>query len=307
MTNENTIKTIAKVMIAAAWADGSVSPEEINSLKDLLFQLPDMTASDWSELDIYIETPVGEAERIRLEEELIAQLKTPEDKALAIAALNEVVSADGSVSDSERAILEEIKPMIESADVAILGPLSRLMRGSINRRSQDAANAPNREVYLEDFTHNKIFYLVSRRLDLESEDISVSEPVLRKLSLAGGLMAHVAYVDQEVTEAEFDAMADILEAKWGASTVEAALVAEVAVSETSKGLDIYRLSREFFETTTAEQRVRFLDVLFAVADGDGRVSYEETEEIRLIAKMMKLTHRQFIDAKLNIPSERRSI
>ncbi len=302
MANENTIKTIAKVMIAAAWADGSVSPEEINSLKDLLFQLPDMTASDWLELDIYIETPVGEAERIRLEEELLVQLKTPEDKALAIAALNEVVSADGRVSDSERAVLEEIKPMIESADVAILGPLSRLMRGSINRRSQDAPNTPNREVYLEDFTHNKIFYLVSRRLELESEDISVSELVLRKLSLAGGLMAHVAYVDQEVTEAEFDAMADILEAKWSASIVEAALVAEVAVSETSQGLDIYRLSREFFETTTAEQRVRFLDVLFAVADGDGRVSYEETEEIRLIAKMLKLTHRQFIDAKLKIPS-----
>lgn len=302
MANENTIKTIAKVMIAAAWADGSVSPEEINSLKDLLFQLPDMTASDWSELDIYIETPVGEAERIRLEGELLVQLKTPEDKALAITALNEVVSADGRVSDSERAVLEEIKPMIESADVAILGPLSRLMRGSIKRRSQEAANAPNREVYLEDFTHNKIFYLVSRRLELESEDISVSEPVLRKLSLAGGLMAHVAYVDQEVTEAEFDAMADILEAKWGASTVEAALIAEVAVSETSQGLDIYRLSREFFETTTSEQRVLFLDVLFAVADGDGRVSYEETEEIRLIAKMLKLTHRQFIDAKLKIPS-----
>ena len=192
--------------------------------------------------------------------------------------------------------------MIESADVGILGPLSRLMRGSLNRRSQEAANAPNREVYLEDFTHNKIFYLVSRRLELESEDISVSEPVLRKLSLAGGLMANVAYVDQEVTEAEFDAMADILEAKWGASTVEAALVAEVAVSETSQGLDIYRLSREFFETTTAEQRVRFLDVLFAVADGDGRVSYEETEEIRMIAKILKLTHRQFIDAKLKIRS-----
>ena len=99
MANENTIKTIAKVMIAAAWADGNVSSEEINSLKDLLFQLPDMTASDWSELDIYIETPVGEAERIRLEGELLVQLKTPEDKELALAALNEVVSADGRVSD----------------------------------------------------------------------------------------------------------------------------------------------------------------------------------------------------------------
>ena len=46
-------------------------------------------------------------------------------------------------------------------------------------------------------------------------------------------------------------------------------------------------------------------MLFAVADGDGRVSYEEIEEVRAIANVLKLTHRQFIDAKLKIPRERR--
>jgi len=35
------------------------------------------------------------------------------------------------------------------------------------------------------------------------------------------------------------------------------------------------------------------------------VSYEETEDIRLIAKILKLTHKQFIDSKLKIPAEQR--
>jgi hypothetical protein len=60
MAKPNVIKALAKVMIAAAWSDGSITVDEVNSLKDLLFQLP-MTASDWAELDIYLDAPVGEA------------------------------------------------------------------------------------------------------------------------------------------------------------------------------------------------------------------------------------------------------
>jgi uncharacterized tellurite resistance protein B-like protein len=159
---------------------------------------------------------------------------------------------------------------------------------------------------MDDFMNNKVFYLVSQRLKLEGEDISVPESTLRKLSLAGGLMARVAYVDREVSEMEFDAIADILEEKWGVSRVEAALVAEAAVTDVKSRTDIYIVARDFFDTTNQDEREKFLDVLFAVADGDGFVSYEETEEIRLIANMLKMTHREFIDAKLKIPGDRRS-
>jgi len=44
MTDRNLIITMGKVIVAAAWADGTVDAEEINSLKDLLFMLPGMTA-----------------------------------------------------------------------------------------------------------------------------------------------------------------------------------------------------------------------------------------------------------------------
>ena len=227
MAKENVVKAIAKVMIAAAWVDGKVTSEEINSLKDLLFRLPEMTASDWAELDIYIETPVDEDERMRLVETLRMELSTPEEKQLALDALDEIVSTDGEITENERELVEEVRPLIENSDVSLLGPLSRLMRGSVRRHSRVIAEAPNREVYLDDFINNKVFYLVSRRLELEDEQVSIPESLLRKLSLAGGLMARVAYVDREVNEAEFDGMADILEEKWDVTPLEAALIAEV--------------------------------------------------------------------------------
>jgi uncharacterized tellurite resistance protein B-like protein len=88
-------------------------------------------------------------------------------------------------------------------------------------------------------------------------------------------MARVAYVDREVQEGEFGSMISAIQGNWHLSDLEAAPVAETAVSTITKGLNYYRMSRQFFESTTEDERVHFLDALFAVADGDGRVSYEE--------------------------------
>jgi uncharacterized tellurite resistance protein B-like protein len=306
VSGSNVVKALAKVMIAAAWADGSVSYQEINSLKDLLFQLPGMTASDWAELDIYIETPVGPAERDRLVAELQAALKTPEDKAQALQALDELMRADGEVPDEELATVQEIEAAIQGANSGGFRNIGRLLGRSTSRRSQAVENAPNRERYLDDFVKNKIYYSLSRRLEQDGEVLDVSDSELRRLSLAGGLMARVAYVDRDIQSGEIDIMVTALRRHWLLPEAQAALVAEVATSEIGRGMDYYRLSREFFDCTTEDERVRFMDVLFAVADGDGRVSHDEIEEIRTIANVQKLTHKQFIDAKLKIPRERRA-
>jgi uncharacterized tellurite resistance protein B-like protein len=306
MTRPRLIMALAKVIIAAAWADNEMTNEEINSLKDLLFRMPEMSARDWAELDIYIDSPVTEADRMRLVEELRIALSSPADKALAISKLDEVVSADGVVSEEELAAIEGIKSAIEEVDVSIFGKLGRLVRGPVQRRSEAVTERQNRELYLDDFIKNRIFYNVRRRLALGESKLDLPEAEVRKLSLAGGLMARVAYVDREVSDSEFEAMLAALEDNWDISKEAATLVAGVAVDEISKDLDYYRLTRRFFEHTTEVERVRFLDVLFAVADADGQVSFEETEEIRTISKMLKLTHKQFINAKLKIPRQRRT-
>jgi uncharacterized tellurite resistance protein B-like protein len=223
-----------------------------------------------------------------------------------MAMIDELAGADGDISAEERASVEEIKAGIREANIGVLGSMGNFLGRSVNRRSKAVSAAPNRELYLDDYVKNKVYYSISRRLELEETAIDIPDKELRRLSLAGGLMARVAYVDQEVQEGEFDSMVNAIKGSWQLTDIEAVLVAETAVSTISQGLDYYRLSRRFFESTTEEERVRFMDALFAVADADGRVSYEEIEEIRTIATVLKLSHKQFIDAKLKIPRERRA-
>jgi uncharacterized tellurite resistance protein B-like protein len=306
MAKSDLILTLAKVIIAAAWADGSVSNEEINSLKDLLFRIPDLNARDWATLDIYIDSPVGPEERERLLEDLQLALRSRSDKKLALSALDDLISADGEITEKEEAVVDEMKATIESAGTGILGGIEKLLIGPIQRRSQAAAGTPNREAFLEDFIKNRVFYGVRRRLGENDIDLDLPESNLWMLSLSGGLMARVAHVDREVTEGEFDAMVEALQENWQLHPEAAAIVAEVAISAVAENMDYYRMAREFFSCTNEEERVRFLDVLFAVADGDGQVSHQEIEQIRFIARHLKLTHKQFIDAKLKIPRERRS-
>ena len=128
MSDKNLILTLAKVIIAAAWADGEMALEEINSLKDLLFQLPysgfktgsRTTAREWATLEIYIESPVDAAERARLVEALQAALQTPEDKALALSALENLIRADGVVTKEEQRVAKEIGAAIEAVGVGTL-------------------------------------------------------------------------------------------------------------------------------------------------------------------------------------------
>ncbi|MGD9046540.1 MAG: TerB family tellurite resistance protein [Anaerolineae bacterium] len=302
MSNEQLIITLAKVLIAAAWADGELTLEETNSMKDLLFRLPQLSARQWASLQMYIESPVGEAERTRLVEDLRAAIASPADRDLALNSLQEMMEADGQISTKEEAVMAEIVAAIESVDVGLLG---RLFKGMTGRHAQSVANAPNREDYFEDFLNNKVYYGVRRRLDMGEAELKVGDNTLRTLSLAGGVMAQVAQINPQVTDAEVDTMVEALQTHWHLKPEEAAFVAGVAVSETAGLMDQSRLVREFADACGPEERAEFLDVLFAVAAADGEATYDEIEELRTIARWLKLSHEQFIEAKLKIPRDRR--
>ncbi len=311
MANLRVIKPLAKVIAALAWADGTIDNEELNQLKSLLIALPGMTASDWAEIDIYLDTPVGEVERQRLVDDLLESIRSGEDKAFVLSTIDEarshrdLANAKGIGSEQVFSEYAVVRSVIENANTGVIGGFGRLVGGNRSRISAMPGDAPNRELYLDDFMRNKIFYNVSRRLEMDTAELKIPEDKLRKLSLAGGLMALIAYVDRDLGDGEIEQMVEIMREHWQVNDFEANLVAEVAVSESTKGLDGYLLASQLFDITNEEERLHFMDVLFAVADADGGVSYEETEEIRVIATIMKLTHQQFISAKLKIPIERR--
>lgn len=302
MTNSAVIMNLAKVLVAAAWADGQISNDEMNSLKDLTFHMPGMTATDWVQIDIYIDSPVGEAERDRLVAELEDSLQTQADKDIALQAIERMLQVDAGVGAAEQEVIEQIKADIQNAKVSSWG---RFVHNRTAKRSQTVLAAPNRELMMDDYIKNKIFYDIKLAFAINGEAPALADDELRRLSLAGGLLARVAYADQQVSEAENQTIAAAIQRYWGLSDMEAAIVMKAATVNVQSDLDYYRLTRSFFEVTSEDERVRFLDALFTVATSDGQATFEEVEEIRQIANGLLLTHQQFIQAKLKVPSELR--
>jgi uncharacterized tellurite resistance protein B-like protein len=299
MAKRKLILSLAKVLISAAWADGNIDNSELNCLKDLLFSLEEMHASDWAELEIYLADPIDPHERAHLLEELQHNLRSSKDKQLALDMLHKLVSADGQTPVDEQRIAGEIERSILDAGTTIFDQLGNLLKGPIQRRESSLQPTPNREEYLEDFLRNRIYYHLRRMSDLGEIEFTMPDDEVRKLSLAGGLLARVATADSEVSSHEQVAMAEALQDRWNLSHEVAGSVAALAISEVETGLDFFRLSREFFDATSREERLRFVEVLFQIGYSDGDLSHTETEEIRHIANGLKLSHREFIDAKLS--------
>lgn len=296
---------LAKVVIAAAWADGDLASDEVNSLKNLLAEAGQtvgsgemaLTMQDWAELDIYLYSPVGPEERRRLVEELALNLRGPRDRALALAALEQLVGADRVTTDEERAVVAEIRAALERADAGPLGLFGGLLRRGLGVR----AAGPNREQHLEEFLNNRVYYAMRVRLGKAPEDdLGIPAEEARKLALAGGILATIARVDASVADAERERIVGALEQGWGISRERAELVAEAAIAESAASLDPYMLTYAFAQSATVEERVGFLDALFAVAASDGGISSEESAEISRIASAIRLEQRHFVAAKRKV-------
>jgi uncharacterized tellurite resistance protein B-like protein len=303
LVDDSIVYSLAKVIAATAWADGQVTLDEINCMKDLLFRLPNLTEMDWERLEMYLDSPVEEPELERLVEELRSLIKTDDDKRLVQDTMAALVQADGELDPNERVVFDEVVQAINSTETGVSGKMSQLFRPSLNRRSKQINSAPNREEFFDDFINNRIYYKLRQDASLGGENLTIDETGLRKMSLAGGIMARVAYVDREVTDDEIEQISHAISDGWKISPAEARVVAEVAASEMSKDLDYLRLCWNFFNMTDQAERLRFLDGLFAVAASDGFVSDEEMEEIRSISTSLKMTHKEFIEAKLRVPKD----
>ena len=314
MTDRNLILSLAKVALAAAWADGEVTMQEVNSVKVVLQRLPrsggksapQLTAREFAMLEMYARMPVSAEERARLLDELHAAQWTSDERAFAIEALTNLIQADGSVTSDEQAVIAEVTAAIDAAAGGNTKSLGRLFGRSVKQVSQPAASAPNRERDLEEFMKNKSYYMIRTRLNEAGVEAGIPEAELRKLSTAAGLMARVSRTDPSSSEEERDAIVQALQSHWPISTQVARIAAEATLSGVSLDTDPLRLAQELLEITDEDERARFIDALFVVAFADGFVSQAELSEIGSIASWLYLPRKAFINSKLKIPAEQRA-
>ena len=295
------ILELAKMAIAASWADGVLSNDEINALKDLLFRIDDVTGEDWTILEMYMDSPTSEEEVAALLNRVILYIRNDNDKAFAIKTLEDLFCCDGEVTLEETELLEKFKDGISSASTDVISSITKAFKSAIGKRDATVQSSCLRENKMADYVMNTIYYDLEQKVGEPSVAFNRSEGEIRKLCLAAGLLSHIAYIDEVISPEEQEAMTTIIMEDWGLMKDKAELFVAISCDRATKGLDYFRLTHGFFECTNREERKYFLKTLFRIANASDNTSYEEIEAIRKIAGSLKVPHEDFIEAKLTIP------
>lgn len=297
-TNKTLTFKLAKLMIAVAWIDGTLDTSEMNALKSLLLAMPKMTGREWANLEIYMDSPVSEAERKVLINDMIDAIRNTSDKRIVLQTIEALMAVDGNVTVKEQAVFNELKKAIKSKKTGLSKLFSSLTGNILHKRTRNEKKAFTREHQLEDFARNKILYDLKRECSTLSK---IPENHLKKLCSAAALLGRVANTDDCFSQSEQKAIAAVLVSEWGLAESEAKLLTEIVRNRVAEGIDYYYLTRCFYEQTTIKERRQFIKCLFKIANASEQTSIDEIEEIRKIAKFLKVSHSDFIEAKLTIP------
>lgn len=300
-TNTLTFK-LAKLMIAVSWADGTLENSEINAIKDMLFSLPDLDEREWAQLDVFMDSPVDESEREMLLDDVLASIRTTQEKNTVVQTLEKLVAVDGVISGEEQTILNELKSTLESRKTGFLGLFLQLTGGTLLKQKEKLKKQLRREQQIEDFIRNKVLYDLKRN---HPEFNHISDDQLNKLCSAAALLGRVAFVDDDFPQNEFEAIVSVLMSDWNLSETDAILLAEIVRRRVMEDIDYHYITQSFFEQTSPGERKRFIRCLFQIANASEKTSYQEIEEIRTIANSLKISHDDFIEAKLSISDKER--
>ena len=105
------------------------------------------------------------------------------------------------------------------------------------------------------------------------------------------VLARLAHADLDIDATETAEMERSVKALASLSDAEAVLVVQIAVSQARHlgGTENYKVTREFRQVSTREQRGALLQCLYAVAAADGTISGVESAEIVAIADELGFT------------------
>ena len=305
MADKQFVMNLGKLLIGVAWADGKLTKQEINALKELLFLLPEISGEEWMALELYMESPVGEEERQQLLGRVLNGISSQADKTLVLETLGKLVHVEGVSKEAEASVVDELRKDIEAKSTGLLGHLMNPLKRAIGSRTSHYVADGGRESRIDDYIKNTVYYQLVSEMENRGITVSLPDEEIRRVCLAAGLMARVAWVDKAFCEQEQDSVVRALAEEWELPQEEAQLIMEIGHQRIMKGLDFVQLSKGFCDCTTLSERKKFLHSLFAIANTAHKTSSQEIEEIRSIAKGLELGHQDFIEAKLTISREDR--
>ncbi len=117
---------------------------------------------------------------------------------------------------------------------------------------------------------------------------------------ACALFLEMACIDAEFSDVERERILQIVQDEFGLEREHAEAIENEARAQRGRSTDLWRFTSLINENYDEADRVRVVEMLWRIVYADGRVDAHEDYLVHKLARLLRLTHRQLIDAKLRV-------
>ncbi|MCD6353849.1 MAG: TerB family tellurite resistance protein [Proteobacteria bacterium] len=114
------------------------------------------------------------------------------------------------------------------------------------------------------------------------------------------ILLEMAKIDGEFSEAEQESIVSILKKDHHLSDEDAVQLLEASNDELKQSIDLWQFTNRINQNYSIEEKIRIIEMVWKVVYADGRLDKHEDYLVHQLGKLLRLTHKQLIDAKIKI-------
>ncbi|MCK5215887.1 MAG: TerB family tellurite resistance protein [Candidatus Omnitrophica bacterium] len=151
--------------------------------------------------------------------------------------------------------------------------------------------------FLDQF-RNKVLFSLRKDQARQEREVAVDD----KIAL-GVLLWVVAQADDRFLPEEKEKIEDILRNYAKISEKDMPVILASIEQAEKERIDLHTFTREVSHGLSYPTKVEITELLFRLACVDGDLAHEEHEQIRQIAGLFQIDHKDFINAKIKVKKE----
>lgn len=114
------------------------------------------------------------------------------------------------------------------------------------------------------------------------------------------LLLEMANIDGKFSELEKESIVELLRNNYQLSAEHAAALMKAAEDELEKSIDLWQFAQLINENYSTEEKIKVIETVWQVVYTDGILDKHEDYLVHKLATLLRLSHKQLIDAKLKV-------
>ena len=114
------------------------------------------------------------------------------------------------------------------------------------------------------------------------------------------LLLEMAHSDDEFDDTERDTILTIVQREFDLSKELAHELIDLSNKEREKSIDLWQFAKAIRESYSVEEKTKVMETVWEVIYADGTLNPHEDYLVHKLSKLLGLTHKQLIDAKLKV-------